>query len=29
MDLEHHQVMEEYKQTLDELIPTVGVKNIY
>ncbi|KAM7348647.1 plastin-2 fimbrin isoform 1-T1 [Cochliomyia hominivorax] len=23
MDLEHHQVMEEYKQTLDELIPTI------
>lgn len=29
LDLEHHQFMEEYKQTLSELIPTVGVKKIY
>ena len=26
LDLEHHQVLEEYKQSLDELIPTVGVE---
>ena len=25
LDLEHHQVLEEYKQTLDELVPSVGV----
>lgn len=25
LDLEHHKYIEEYKQTLDELIPVVGV----